>query len=149
MKSTSRLSRIRKCIGALIAMGLAALAGCGDNKGSVSGTVKYKGELLTSGHVQFLTSAGASMSEIDSSGSYVVRDIPPGLAKIGVTCMDPKFQDYTKQLAASRKDKNAPRPSAEPHELSKIPLRYNNPETSELTFDAKSGSQTMNIELKD
>ncbi len=56
--------------------------GCGDRNPSapafVSGSVKYKGEVLKAGTVQFHSDMGVYPAPINSDGTYVNRDVPVG-----------------------------------------------------------------------
>ena len=133
---------------ALLAIVLTALGGCGNGKGTVSEKVSYQGSSLQYGTVQFVTPGGVMVGEIDSSGTYTIKDAPTGLAKISVTCQDPEYANYMKKLSASARDPKIAKPDGKPEDFYKIPGKYTNPETSELAFEVKSGSQTFNIELK-
>lgn len=133
---------------AVLVVSLPLLTGCGGGKGSVSGKVMYNGTALPFGSVQFMTPGGAFVSEIGSDGSYSLTGIPTGSATISVTCQDPKYADYMKQLSASSRDPKAPKPKGRPEDYSKIPSKYSDFSTSGLTYEIKSGTQTHNIELK-
>jgi len=124
------------------------ISGCAGGTGDVSGKVTYKNEPLPYGSVQFETSAGSFVGDIKADGTYSVSGIPRGAAKVNVTCQDPKYADFMKQLSASARDKSIPKPKGNPEDFNKIPGKYNDFSTSGLTLDVKPGSQTYNIDLK-
>jgi len=133
---------------AVLVASLPLLTGCGGGTGSVSGKVMYNGTALPYGSVQFMTPGGAFVSEIGSDGSYSLSSLPIGSATISVTCQDPKYADYMKQLSASGRDPKIPKPKGRPEDYSKIPSKYSDFNTSGLTYEVKSGAHTYNIELK-
>ncbi len=133
----------------LLVVALPLAGGCGNGKGDVSGKVTYKGELLKFGSVQFMSPAGAMVSEIQSDGTYSLTGVPSGTSKISVTCQDDEgYVKYMHALAASAKDKSKPKPKGHPDDFSKVPAKYNDFDKSGLTYEVKSGKQTYDIELK-
>lgn len=118
-------------------------SGCGffENAGTVSGSVRYKGQPLTEGSVSFVGENGQVASgAIDSSGSYVVAHVPVGSAKVTV------------QVASSMAPMSfiaAPKTSQASGTGVKIPLRYCVPSTSGLQHSVTKGKQTFDIDLKD
>ena len=88
----------------MLLLSLAALAGCAPGKGSVAGKVRYKGKELTAGAVQLETSAGVFVGNIGPDGSYVVKDVPTGTAKVGVSAMDDKYGEKLKELAGKSRE---------------------------------------------
>jgi hypothetical protein len=63
----------------------AALTGCGSGLGEVSGTVRYNGQPLPGGTIQFLGPDGVPCAgTIQPDGTYAVR-VPPGEAKVIVS----------------------------------------------------------------
>src|SRR5439155_8521848 len=104
------------------------------------------------GSVQFISATGlALVGEIatDGSGKYSVADVPAGKAQLSITCQDPKYADFMKQLSASARDKSIPRPKGSPDQFNLIPGKYFDPSTSGLTCDVKGGAQTFDIILTD
>jgi len=116
-------------------------AGCSEStevrSGEVSGKVTLEGQPLTAGIVLFMTEDGHAASvPIGTDGSYTLQ-IRPDRFKVAVT--PPEDPD---PLAS---------PPAGPKSGSgdvAISRRYRDLSSSGLTFDAKEGSNTFNIELK-
>jgi hypothetical protein len=150
MLQTRKLVLVRLGIVALAASVMPIICGC-SGTGTVSGVVTCDGEKLQYGTVLFMTEGGARSSEIASDGTYVMRDVPPGLARISISCVDPKFMNTgINDSNAAKKEKKKPPlgTSFSAEEYSKIPLRYNNPDSSELTLEVKGGNQTFDLILK-
>jgi len=125
---------------------LVVVGGCKkdkDAKDSVSGKVSYKGSPV-SGIVVFVGGDGKEASSpINPDGSYSVPNPPQGQVKILVKGMAaPKGLD--KQLP-----KDAPQlgPGSGPGGAAP-PEKYSKTNTSDLTFEVKTGKQTHDIELK-
>jgi hypothetical protein len=142
------LPRTRFALAAALAASLAALTGCGGTTATVSGRVTFGGAPLPGGSVQFLTPGGAYVAEIGPDGSYLLSGIPSGPAKISVTCQDPHYADYMKQLASSGRDPKAKRPKGKPEDFNRIPARFSDPSTSGLAYEVEPGNQTHNLDLK-
>lgn len=145
---TSRLLAPRFVAAAALAVALPIVAGCGAGKGDISGKVKYKGEVLPGGSVQFMTPGGAFTSEIASDGSYSISGAATGPAKISITYQDPRYVEYMNALVISARDPSKPKPKGNPDDFNKVPTKYTDPNTSGLTYEVKSGSQSYDIELK-
>jgi hypothetical protein len=80
---TGRFGRI--AAGGLFLCGILVAAGCGGQKGEVSGKVSYQGQPVRGGMVSFIPEAGGlKTSAIEEDGSYTVRDVPLGPVKITV-----------------------------------------------------------------
>jgi hypothetical protein len=146
----------------LIPAGLLLLAGCGGGgKGDVTGEVTFNGEPLPVGRITFLSEAGKkeAVSAYIVRGKYTIKGCPAGPAKIGIESFDPPTPE---QLNAAKQ----PLPQAKgmqehvktpevlkelasgpPLKHLRIPLKYANPEISELTYTVEKGSQTHNIPL--
>jgi hemoglobin len=96
--------------------------------GDVTGKVFFKGQPLQGGEVTFIgkkTFKGA----IDKDGTFRVKDIEPGEYKVAVTSSPAKVAPAT------------PKPVA-------IPAKYNDPDTSGLTYTVLKGEQTYDIQLQ-
>jgi hypothetical protein len=158
---------------ALAVVGLLSLIGCGgvNDEGlpkryPVSGTVKYKGELLSSGTINFLGQGGdrGASGEI-KDGSYTLTAVSqgdgavPGNYKVTVECIEVDMAPviaHAKALAAkqgmpyneSMIDHQAAA-KARANAKSKIPTRYAKATTSGLTVEVKAQSNTIPIELTD
>ncbi len=132
----------------LLFIALLGLIGCGKSTGKVTGKVTYQNKPLEFGSVQLETSRGAFVGQISSDGSYTVEGVPTGTAKVSITCQDPKYAAYMKQLSASARDKSIPKPKGSPEDFNKIPSKYGDFSTSGLTIDVKGGSQSHDINLE-
>src|SRR5229473_5216957 len=85
---------------AVVLLSLAAVSGCGKGKSTVMGKVRYQGKELTFGNVQIESEEGGVMvGTIGSDGSYRVEGVPTGMARVGVSAMDPKFSEKMVELA--------------------------------------------------
>jgi hypothetical protein len=135
------------------------VSGCAPGKGDVTGKVSFKGENLKNGTVTITPkNSGAFQATIDANGSYTIKDIPEGEAKVSVSCTDEeKMAAFAKKLVAMGREgkiggKPAPKPTPPktPYpDGSLIPLKYNNPTTSGLTVSVERGSTiTFDIPLK-
>jgi hypothetical protein len=140
------------------------VAGCGSDDGlgrrySVSGTVKYKGEPLAKGQINFLPQdgKGRGASGLIEDGYYALstngdRDgALPG--KYSVTILA-KELDLTKAEARSKKlGTGIPLPSdvAKANRTAKnlVPVKYSSPDTSKLTAEVKEQSDSIPFELSD
>jgi hypothetical protein len=143
-----------KWLGALALLVALAVVGCGGGvgKGTVSGTVKYKGAPLKGGRVAFSTSnKQAAMTDIKEDGSYTTPEMATGPAKISVQT---SYLKQVTRIPANRppKDQKPPEgyqmgdPEAGKRYVA-IPAQYENAETSGLTYDVKKGSQKHDIDI--
>jgi hypothetical protein len=118
---------------------LAALAGCGDDKGSVNGTVTFDGQPVANGAIMFVKSEGGLVREgaVIKDGSFEAR-VPPGTYKIEVNA--PKVVGKRKQRGFSGE--------VEEVELTEelFPERYNT--KSELREEIRPGPNTLKLDLK-
>jgi hypothetical protein len=129
---------------ALALLALVAL-GCG-GRGNVSGKVTYQGKFLVFGTVLFEGSDGSlRQGNIASDGSYTVRDVAPGEAKVAVSSLNPKSSDF---IPMQREGGKPPPPRPEFPGWFPIPPKYDAPFTSGLTYPIKGGNNEINIELK-
>src|SRR5262245_40270573 len=73
----------------LLALGAAGCTGAGPGVGQVSGTVRYKDEVLSSGPITwtvlFVSPDGNEIAGlVGKDGKYNANNVPPGLVKIAV-----------------------------------------------------------------
>jgi hypothetical protein len=128
---------------------LLAASGCG-RTASVTGTVTFKGEPVTSGAVTFYGPGGrVDSSQIDENGKYAVAKAPVGEVKVTVVSAAPR------RGGDVPKGKEVPehpgRSKSSPPKAGKavpIPGKYKDPESSGLSYTLKAGSQVINIDLK-
>jgi hypothetical protein len=106
---------------------LVVLAGCGPGKTEVSGTVRYKGEPLTSGDVLVIDADGMPhTSPISDHGSYAARGVPVGPVRFAVQVLDKRDKDGKPLL----------------------PARYAAVGTSGLSTTLKRAPNTFDLELE-
>jgi hypothetical protein len=139
-----------------LALGILVLAvGCGPRKSvehsEVQGIVKYKGNPLPGGRIEFVSAQGgfAVTETIDEEGKYKIK-APVGEVKIGI--------DNTALRAQRGQPGSKPRlqrpGSEEAHPMKgtyvDIPSKYRTPDQSGLTFtvDKAQAPQTHNIDLE-
>jgi hypothetical protein len=133
-----------RCAAGLVLVSLLAALGCG--RGDVTGKVTYKGKPLVFGTVQF---EGADkvlkQGNIKTDGTYTVRDVAAGEAKVAVNSLNPEssdFQPLQREGMPARK-----RPPA-PKGWFPIPAEYQDLSKPKLTYTVKSGKNTIDIDLK-
>ena len=85
----------------------------------ITGKITYKGKPLTGGFVTFVTENAKSDGRINADGTYRVRGLPVGGAKIVI------------------KSKGVP-----------VPQKYASVETTPLIYRVQEGKQQHNIKLK-
>ncbi len=130
---------------ALLAMA-AFLGGCSGRSIVVSGTVRYKGELLTTGEVSLIAADGTSRSGlIGADGCYQIRDAPVGPVTVVVTARRVQGGSTGESPVAVR----STAPGRQILVTSLIPTRYGDPATSGLRFEIVAGKQTKDFDLKD
>lgn len=112
-----------------------------ENAGTVSGTVRYKGQPLSEGSICFVSDNGQSATgTIDPSGRYIVSRVPIGSAKVTVQVVHAGGPPPMSFAAA-------PKPAQATASGAKIPLRYGVAATSGLRHSVTKGKQEFNIEL--
>jgi hypothetical protein len=136
-------------------------AGC-SSSGTVSGKVKMKDQTLDRGTITFtsLDKQWVRTSAIGEDGSYTISKAPPGPMKISIVSTGPtqQFQAKAKKkmpTTQGEKDEDLPTRARMMHMQGasrpsgpSVPKKYNDPETSGLTYEVKPGNQEHNIELK-
>jgi hypothetical protein len=119
-------------------------SGCGffENSGSVSGTVRYKGQPLSEGSVSFINDKGQVVtSPIDQSGRYALAHVPVGSVKVTVQAVS----DEGPPMSFAGVPKPVPRKTQGP----KVPLRYSVPATSGLQYSVTKGKQSFDLDLNE
>jgi hypothetical protein len=127
-------------------MAMAAfLCGCSGNSAVVSGTVRYKGELVTTGEVSLIGADGKSRSGlIGEDGLYQINDAPVGPVTAVVIARRVQGGPAGESPVAARSAPDRPIMVT-----SLIPIRYGDPATSGLNLEIVVGKQTHDIDLKD
>jgi hypothetical protein len=137
---------VRSLFHPVVGLGLLALAAGCQGKGDVSGTVTYEGRPLVFGTVLFEGSdGGLRQSNIGTDGSYTVRGVATGEAKVAVSSLNPNSSDF---IAIQREGGKKPPPRPEVRGWFPIPKKYDAPYTSGLTYPIKRGENKIDIELK-
>jgi hypothetical protein len=162
----------RGLLGFLLLLPLFVLtAGCGSKQGTITGKVKYKGQLLTFGTVRFFPESnkgGDFSSPIGQDGSYTVTKVPTGPAKITVmasnfnpteSAMPPMARGFAaKAMEEAEKQKqkategkggggNAGGGTFTAKGSITVDQKYADVEKTPLKFEVKSGKQEYNIDV--
>ncbi len=132
--------------GVALAIGFLPLVmGCGGT-GDVSGQVRYKGKPLVCGTVQFEASDKTfKQGNINRDGSYSIEGVPAGETRVAVNSPNPKSGDF-QPLQREGRPPAPPRPDIPG--WFPIPPEYQDLSKPRLTYTIKSGSNTIDIELK-
>jgi len=119
---------------------LAALAGCGDGKSTVSGTVTLDGQPVPSGSIAFVKQEGGSLVREGAviSGGKFEAAVPPGTYKLELN---------GQKVVGKRKQKGMDGAEEEVELTDELfPPRYNT--QTELTEEIKPGSNTLKLDLQ-
>ena len=116
-------------------------SGCGKKDVAVTGAVTYNGERLKSGEVRFFASGVSRTALINSDGTYSISDCVAGEAKVAVVSSKSETPAAAPQIGKVGTAINIP--------VSAIPQKYGDPETSNLLYTLKRGSQKIDIDLTD
>ena len=135
-------------------------SGCGSDPGPIateeptvpaSGTVTFKGKPLPDFRVVLMPSDGRRPATglTDADGKFVLGTnlpgdgAPVGLAKVGIVWAGPEQTGDVVDQSAIDDPSKMPKPPVN------IPVKYNNPETSELTAEIPgSGTSDLKFELQ-
>jgi hypothetical protein len=128
------------------------LPGCGAQKASVSGTVRFKNQPLPSGTVLFHGADGrVEHSLIAADGTYTIADAPIGTVRITVQSHGAAPPALSSPVDQPRTVPPELAPRAEDRRDSSyvlIPGHYQDPEKSGLKYSVDVGAQTHDIELQ-
>lgn len=139
-----------------------AIAGCGGT-GTLKGKVTFQGKPIVAGTVTVFASDGAvCLGEIQSDGSFEVTKIARGPAKVTVYSPDrTRLIGLERQALAERagpeakgkvdvaKEKvNGDGSRVNPPGWMKLPEKYADVATSDLTANVSGGTNTFDISLK-
>jgi hypothetical protein len=124
----------------------AGCAGCGPRLGQVSGTVRYKEEVLpgkgVTWTVVFVCPDGRrGTASVGPDGTYTAEGVPAGPVKIAVV--------GAPRVAAPVPDPGQPPPRLDPatHRLLSRLQKYKDPDRSGLTYTVKEGKQRHDVVL--
>lgn len=126
---------------------LLASAGC-SRVGQVSGKASYRGQLLPAGTVMLLASDGRPYDgQIQADGTFVIRDVPLGAAKVSVTSRVPAGEE--KRTRGGKEANWAKQRTIAKGGRSRIPAKYSDFEESGLTVTVEKGDiNRLDLNLK-
>jgi hypothetical protein len=129
---------------------LLLLAGCSQQPPViVSGTVSYKGQPVSTGQISIIAEDGKSRSDlITAEGNYQVRDAPLGQVTFTITATK-LVSEPAKEVATPTGKSDGMTLPPQIVEVSLVPLKYNERQTSDLKRTIAPGQQTINLELTD
>jgi hypothetical protein len=137
--------------------------GC-SSKGTITGTVTYKGTPIPEGSVQFMPENGApTVSAVINDGQYTAEKVPVGPAKVAIASLTAGAQEnaMTKMMMSGGKGGGPPPDAKIPEEARKlfsgggapkkglqIPEKYSDLQNSGLTYTVTGGKQTKDFNLE-
>jgi hypothetical protein len=128
----------RRGLGVLILFGMVALVGCSNKKpvGSITGTVKYKGQPVTSGSINFYDSGRgmAADSKLDGSGNYSITELEVGTYKVYI---QPPVPEQLPPGTPPKKEKFD------------VPAKFQDPARTPISKEVKAGKNDIPVELTD
>jgi len=134
----------------LLFLAAAALAGCGQPRGDISGKVLFDGKPLTVGSnkVSFHAADGRVVHcTVEPDGSYRLKGVPAGDGKFTVQSLpSPPMLPAAPGKDGKMEVIGKADPSA--GKAANLPARYKEPAQSGLTYTVAKGSQTYDIDLK-
>lgn len=159
----------------MLAVSLCAATGCGGGKGKISGKVTLDGQPLQAGRISFVPSKGTGATTEIKNGEYSVEQIPPGEVKVTVDTkwVQDRIHELNEALKSMGKGQRQPpagkelpegarkQMAEEQERIAKmqqevkdlesgykpIPEKYSKAESSGLSLNVKSGSQTFDVPL--
>jgi hypothetical protein len=145
-----------KCIGfALLALLLLSVNGCGPSRGNVTGKVSYQGRPLAWGTVVLIASDQmAYHGAIHQDGTYTIRNVPTGMARVGIASADPYPAREPSKAAQEELEARLRKAGREILERPArgtwfaIPAKYGDPQTSGVTTQIATGTATLNFDLE-
>lgn len=127
---------IRRVAATLVLLGSLGMCGCGMSLTEVTGSVSLDNEPLTSGRVTLFPEKfpGKNVgAQIQPDGTFFVPSVPNGPVRITVQPLPPNPR--SKARAGRSQD------------LPPVPMRYTDPDTSDLVADIRGSSQQLDLEL--
>jgi hypothetical protein len=143
-------------VSALIVV-LLVVPGCGVPRARVHGTLKYEGKPLGGALITFFSADNATFTaRTRSDGTYQVTGFPQGTVRVSVQIPKPRPKSRPEPGSVQKANQEAGLKSwQERKQLDdpaspriKLPARYGNPETSELSFELKEPDQDYSVDLK-
>lgn len=136
---------------------LLVVPGCGVPRARVHGTLKYEGKPLGGAIITFFSADNATFTaRTRSDGTYQVDRVPQGTVRVSVQIPKRRPKPRPDPASVQKANKEAGLKSwQERKQLEepsspriKLPDRYGNPETSDLSFELKELDQDYSIDLK-
>lgn len=148
-------------------LGLMAV-GCGSSQGTISGKVSYQGKVVPGGTVSILPGSGGALTgEIKEDGTYTIKKVPAGPAKVTVETDSVKpvssaappqargaaayYAKMPKPPEGVGKEGQTVGPALSGGDAKRyvpIPANYSDPEKSGLSLTVKGGNNPFDIDLK-
>ncbi|HEV3444125.1 MAG TPA: hypothetical protein VG099_05740 [Gemmataceae bacterium] len=146
-QTNERKSRFAQALPLLLLLPVFGCTNSHPGVGQVSGTVKFKGQPLTSGAITwsiiFVTEDGQTTGDVvGKDGKYTVNEVATGRAKIAIVGL-PRVPPGL----VGPKEKPPTLDNASRGLLESL-KKFENPDTSGLTFPVAKGKQPHDIELK-
>src|SRR5262245_39174883 len=145
------------CFTIMFVGALTLVAGCGQRRGTVSGTVTQKGRSLAAGQVSILPPSGVPiMAEIKDNGQFEAKDVPygdmivmvmPPAGAGGPTAAEKAIRKkFVEEINPKAKVLEAgPMPTAKVY----VPAKYSDPTQTPLRVAVKSSKVSLDIALDD
>lgn len=133
------------------------LTGCGPSSTDVVGSVKYQGKTVVYGMVMLVGKDGLpKYGNIEPDGTFRITGMVLGPARVSVSSPPPPGANV-KPVAAVGRDEGFAERRTLPSNVSvnpavvagwfELPQKYNDPSTSELTFEVEPGKR-LDLDLK-
>jgi hypothetical protein len=125
-------------------------SGCTPPKAEVKGKVTYKGSPLKGGGIIIQSSKGTTHSgDIQADGTYVVKDVPTGPAKMTVSWVNEEAIEYNRELLKKGREEKGGGSKGKPKDINSLPTKYSAFDTSGLSFQVQPGTTTFDADLTD
>ena len=140
----------------LLILGALAVAGCGNQTGSVSGKISYHGKPVVTGSVVLVNEETLApfQDSIRPDGTYHIGNVPYGVYKVAVHSADPgRRPDISRpvpdNLTKKPKETELPSPRTSADKWFAIPERYRDWRLSDLCVTVSQSSTIFGIQLVD
>src|SRR5947209_7685518 len=136
---------------ALVLIGVMGMTG-GARKSEVTGKVTYKGKPVVYGAVILVSTDGltAAAGPIQPDGTYTVTGMKPGEVRVGVISRNPSAQQRQHNLRWAKitrpVEQAALKAKVDFKKWFKLPEKFEEPETSGVSFVLKGGQQDIVLE---
>jgi hypothetical protein len=151
VRTSPGAGRLRRGLAVCLAL---LVAGC-SSRGTVSGTVTYRGKPVPSGNVTFVPERGPAVTAVIDGGKYTAENVPAGPAKVAVTSVSVEVSSGFAKHMQPPKDAPIPPEARQALEAGAqikkgidLPANYADPDKSGLSLKVTGGPQAHNIDLK-